>query len=447
MGKNNRQRRAAKARERERSNRRRQGARVGDRPPPSAQSPQAGHPPRAVAELVSAAVYADHKRDTDTLDAVVSLLESAPAGQVAQELQRCLAGQVSWLWAHGWQPVDAVRLATRELGTAEVAVLRCAIALDAAGYEQLGARVAPSWMAQLQRLEASRWWDPRRPYLLQLDRPWVDTVRGTIRVLSLFGWASEIPTLMPPPGDWREGMVVSRAAGVPGAILERVRALLAKAESTTFDAEADAFTAKAQELMTRHRIDRATVRAHSRAQREEPVGRRIGVDDPYTEAKAALLDTVAKNNGAKAVWSRHLGFSTVFGYPDELDVIEELFTSLLVQAMAALRREGSKVGPTGKSRTTRFRRSFLIAYAVRIGQRLRETVEATVQEAQVETGTALVPVLAARDAAARSAAAVAFPEVTFTSPSVTDREGWVAGTVFGDTADLSVGSKLAERSA
>ncbi len=443
MGKNNRQRRAAKVRERERSNRRRQGTRVGDRRPPSTHSHHAGP---AIAELVSAAVYAHHERDSATFDAVVSLLEAEPADWVAQVLQQQLARHVSWLWAHGWQPADVFRVVTRELGAAEVAILRCAIALDATGYEQLGTRVAPSWMAQLQRVEATRWWDPRRPYLLQLDRPWDDTVRGTIRLLSRLGWAPEIPALVPPPSDWRDGMLVGGSAGVPGAILDRVRALLAKAESTTFDAEADALTAKAQELMTRHRIDRAAVRAHSR-QREEPIGRRLGVDDPYADAKATLLNNVAANNGAKAVWSKHLGFSTVFGYPDELDVIEELFTSLLVQATAALRREGSKVGPTGKSRTTRFRRSFLFAYAVRIDQRLRQTVDATVQEAQVETGTALVPVLAARDAAARAAAQAAFPEMTFTSPSITDREGWVAGTVFGDTADLSVATKLAERSA
>ena len=37
-------------------------------------------------------------------------------------------------------------------------------------------------------------------------------------------------------------------------MLERVRALLAKAESTTFPEEADALTAKAQQLMTRHAL-------------------------------------------------------------------------------------------------------------------------------------------------------------------------------------------------
>ncbi|MGH8909358.1 MAG: DUF2786 domain-containing protein [Egibacteraceae bacterium] len=390
---------------------------------------------------------AEHQHDGATVDAVVGQLGSEPPGRVAEQLERCLAGEMPWIWSRGWQPADIVRLADRQLETGEVAVLRCAIASDAAGYEALGARVAPAWMAQVRRVEATRWWDPRRAYLLQLDWPWADVVRGTIRVLGLLGWVPALPTLVPPPADWREGMAVGDATEVPRAILDRVRALLAKAESTTFDAEAEALTAKAQQLMTRHRIDRAMVGDRGRAQGEEPAGRRIGIDQPYADPKAALLATVFEHNGAKAVWCKNLGFSTVFGYPDELDIAEELFTSLLVQATAALRREGSKVDPTGRSRTTRFRRSFLVAYSVRIGERLGQTVEATVREAQAETSMALVPVLAARDAAARSAAAAVFPKTTTFSPNATDGEGWFAGTLFGDRADLSVGPKLAKRSA
>ena len=104
-----------------------------------------------------------------------------------------------------------------------------------------------------------------------------------------------------------------------------------------------------------------------------------------------LLANVADANGCTAVWSKSSGFTTVFGFVDELDAVDELFTSLLVQATAALRRAGSKSDGYGRSRTTRFRRSFLVAFAVRIGQRLRETVDATVESAVAETGTAPRP--------------------------------------------------------
>src|SRR4051794_22354782 len=184
-----------------------------------------------------------------------------------------------------------------------------------------------------------------------------------------------------------------RPAALPDAMLRKVRALLAKAESTSFDEEAEAFTAKAQELMTRFRIDRALIESAARDARNAPVARRIDIEAPYAGAKATLLARVAAANGCHTVFDGQNQVMTVFGFADELDAVEELFTSLLVQATVALQREGSKTDNRGRSRTRRFRHSFLVAFAVRIGQRLRETVEATVKAAAADAGTALVPVL------------------------------------------------------
>ena len=68
--------------------------------------------------------------------------------------------------------------------------------------------------------------------------------------------------LQPPPKEWDASGPRRRSSG--GTVgepkmLARIRALLAKAEATTFVEEADAFTAKAQELMARHAIDAAAV--------------------------------------------------------------------------------------------------------------------------------------------------------------------------------------------
>ena len=59
------------------------------------------------------------------------------------------------------------------------------------------------------------------------------------------------------------------------------------------------------------------------------------------------------------------------GFAGDVEAVELLFTSLLVQATAAMMRAGSRTGRNGRSRTRSFRQSFLHAYAVRIGQRLR----------------------------------------------------------------------------
>ncbi len=55
------------------------------------------------------------------------------------------------------------------------------------------------------------------------------------------------------------------------ARLTTIRNLLAKAEATTFPAEAEAFTAKATELMARHRIDEALVWARDDRRTEVPL--------------------------------------------------------------------------------------------------------------------------------------------------------------------------------
>jgi hypothetical protein len=305
-------------------------------------------------------------------------------------------------------------------------------------------RVAPEWMAQLQRIDAEGSWSPRVAYLLHVRAVWRDIVLAAVRLMHWLRMLPRLPRLVDPPGEWSTGMTVPEHA-LPRGILHKVRALLAKAESTTFEAEAETFTAKAQELMARHRIDRAVLGASGRESGEVPVGRRIGIDSPYSNAKAILLCDVADANGCRAVWSRGLGFATVFGYAGELDAVEELFTSLLVQATSALQREGSKYDHRGRSRTAQFRRSFLVAFAYRIGQRLRATIDETVEAASAAAGTELVPLLAARTERAVAAARDMYPTTRTLSTRASDREGWSAGTAFGDRADLSMAPRLNER--
>ncbi|MFA5885861.1 MAG: DUF2786 domain-containing protein [Acidimicrobiia bacterium] len=222
----------------------------------------------------------------------------------------------------------------------------------------------------------------------------------------------------------------------PSDVLATVRALLAKAESTPFDAEAEALTAKAQELMARHRIEQAMLDAGGRTDRHQPMSCQIRIDDPYADAKALLLATVAEANGCRTVWSKALRCATVFGFAGELAGVELLFTSLLVQSAAAVHRAGPRYDRYGRSRTTRFRRSFLIAFAVRVGERLRSAVDAMVDDEREATGTELVPLFARREAEVEAVARAAFPRTRRMSASVSDADGWHAGTAFGDQADL-----------
>jgi hypothetical protein len=64
-----------------------------------------------------------------------------------------------------------------------------------------------------------------------------------------------------------------------------------------------------------------------------------------------LLDAVASANQCRVVWSKHLGFCTVIGHATDLDAVELLFTSLLVQATGEMTRQGSRKDPYGRSRS------------------------------------------------------------------------------------------------
>lgn len=247
-------------------------------------------------------------------------------------------------------------------------------------------------------------------------------------------WLALLSTIPPLPA------VAPRAPARTGdeAMLAKIRALLAKAESTTFPEEAEALSAKAQELMARHRIDHVLVGDDVD---DEPVGRRIWLDDPYADAKASLLAAVAGANACRSIMLTGLGCAHVIGFASDLDVVELLHTSLLVQATTAMAAAGPQRDARGRSRTRSFRQSFLTAYAWRIGERLRETTATVTAEAGAREPT-LLPALVAREERVDDAAARAFPRATVRRTAISNHAGFVAGTVAADAADLSVGPSL-----
>lgn len=251
-------------------------------------------------------------------------------------------------------------------------------------------------------------------------------------------YAARMPMAKKPSGP----LSADRAAGkaVDQRQLDRIRALLAKAESTTFAEEAEAYTAKAQELMARHSIDHALLAADAGG-RDEPTVRRIGVDNPYEGPKALLLDAVANANRCRAVWSRALGFVTVLGFPADVDAVEMLFTSLLVQATTAMTRAGTRRDAYGRSTTRSFRHSFLTAYAHRIRERLTAATEQATEQASREMagqpdGERLLPVLASREAAVNALTDELFPALAAKTVAATNREGWASGRAAADLAHL-----------
>lgn len=222
---------------------------------------------------------------------------------------------------------------------------------------------------------------------------------------------------------------------VDDRVLERVRKLLARAEHpTTPPAEAEACSAKAAELMSRHLIDRAVVDA-GRSDHDKPVVRRIVVDAPYVVGKVVLLDEVAKAFGIRVAIGGTASASsrrcTLVGFPGDLAMVELLFTSLLLQASTAM-RHASEGHPNVKA----FRRAFLFGYAYSVGTRLTAVRKDTVREAAATTpGTELV--LVDRQARVEAAFKDEFPRLGTFRTTVSSGSGLVAGRHAGARADLS----------
>ncbi|MFF0445760.1 DUF2786 domain-containing protein [Streptomyces sp. NPDC004609] len=373
--------------------------------------------PSTVDTALSAALYASGDASLDTAASLLAADRSADA-----ELARRGEEFVRRAWERGWQPADVVRLVRRDLGDHHVRLVSGLIVSESRRYAVL----APRWSAQLTELEPA----PARS---------ADRFSYATAVLELYRLLIRLPALEP----------VGPVPGEPFAptsvyeprMLTRIRALLAKAEATDYPEEAEALTAKAQELAARHSVDESALAARdartasasgASAASAVPAACRIGVDPPYETSKAILLDAVASANRCRAVWNEGFGFATVVGFDSDLEAVELLYTSLLVQGTAAMTRAEATQRAGGRRRTKTFRQSFLLSYAARLGERL------TAAARTVSAPADLLPVLATREIAVTSRTEELFPRTTSTRVrGAGDEAGWLEGRAAADSAKVS----------
>jgi len=357
------------------------------------------------------------------------------AEEMAEVLREDLARLFTVVVQHGWLPSDLAEVTRRRV--AEDAVPAVAGLLRAEQDRHSTERVADAWRDDLNALGESG--------DLSLDT--VGGMAAGLRLDALLAVLPVIATLVPPPGSAPPassvppGSTSGLGGSTPGMdtkVLARVRALLAKAESTDFPDEAEVLSAKAQELISRYALDRLWVTDPQGAGAHDPelVRTRLWIDPPYVMPKALLIGAVADANRCRSVVTEDPGFCTLVGTASDVEAVEVLSTSLLVQATAAMTRHGSQMDALGRSRTRSFRHSFLLSYATRIGERLRAATESAV----ADTGhtTDLVPIL--RRHAERVDAAVdeTFPQLRSRQSSVSNGLGWAAGRVAADLARLDV---------
>ncbi len=376
-----------------------------------------------------------------------------PSTRVCQVLQRLTESALD----SGWQPADLVHVVRREQ---TVRASRLATAFIAEHSRRLDAptRAPHAWLSQLQDLGVV---DAHRAAVIggrgDLLAAWARTERlhpeealtVAVQILAQLRQLQRLPIVLTPPSKWgatnRGIMPTPRCTeGIDAKALKLIRALLAKAEATTFEAEADAFTAKAQEMMTRYSIDSAVLASAAAGSRTAAgvESRRVHIDNPYAQEKAGFLSAIGTVNGVRSIWLPNAGFCTMMGFPVDLALTDLLFTSLLVQATRA---SAAATATDRRLSTPSFRRAFLIAFADRIAERLEAARRHVAAEAAQEYGESLLPVLASRQAAVEAAYAEAFPNATVMRSRRLNSAGWYAGRAAADAADIGAGAAIAGR--
>ncbi len=223
----------------------------------------------------------------------------------------------------------------------------------------------------------------------------------------------------------------------PERLLDRVRKLLAQAEDDAVTpAEAQAFTAKAAELMAKYGIDRALLAAEQ-PDTDQPANRILDIDNPWAREKAHLLCGLASALRCQCILlsSRPGSRVHIFGFGSDIDRTDLLYTSILIQMAHGL--AGAQV-PEWSSSPRAWRRSWLLGFATAVISRVRQAEHGAVTAA-TRTGqrdsdrTALV--LADRSLVVRRQVEQAYP-VTRKARVTYSGSGYRDGYERGQRADI-----------
>lgn len=361
---------------------------------------------------------------------------------------QALLDELSRAYERGWQPADVLHVTARSGDLSDVPLGAAAVLFDA-HRSRAEHRAPDGWLRQIRSVA------DRHPPLAALATRIPPGDRGPLFGAALqhalpevtrfqvtglaFTWKylPRFTVLAPPPSRWPSLRTADDTGGAPDPrILDRIRGLLSKAESTDFPEEAETLTAKAQELVTRYAVSAALLAGGDDASGIRGV--RLHLDNPYAREKVLLLTAIGSANRARTVWFAKLGIATVVGGDVELRQIEVLFESLLVQATRAMTAAGT--GGRAGGGATAFRRAFLAGYADRIGERLREADARATVDAAADAHmpvTTLAPILARRSEAVDDEFRRLFPATRSTRTRTVDAEGWHAGRDAAENACLT----------
>jgi phosphopantetheinyl transferase (holo-ACP synthase) len=222
--------------------------------------------------------------------------------------------------------------------------------------------------------------------------------------------------------------------------LEKIEKLLRKAERASTEAEAEAFYAKAQELMTKWAIDEAMLRTTEEGLAEDVTTDSIVIKrSGYFKSNVAVVQACAAPNNVKVLlrspksWGKEAGVVLV-GFPSDIANVKLLFASMMIQIGRASRN--APAGPDAYEAGI-YRISFRFGFAERLRQRLEDARVHVVEEVSKTTGTSVALALVDRSKAVQNF----YDSMTTTKArrSTTRRwneEGARAGRAAADRADV-----------
>lgn len=223
---------------------------------------------------------------------------------------------------------------------------------------------------------------------------------------------------------------------------EKVKKLLALAEKAGTQEEAELAMARAQELMTKHMIDDAMLASLGDGDSDKLIDEfQLIPKSAYFEYIVQLWAAVAEANGVQVLvvkiqrWSLEQGVILV-GWQSDVERVKALFEVIHAQCKRG-RNSGMPAhlkALGGGKIVGDWKRSFTIAFAVRIGQRLREQVERTKHEV-VATNPEFLPVLVTREERAKQLAED-MSSGKHEARLKYNREGYAAGHEAASRADL-----------
>jgi hypothetical protein len=232
------------------------------------------------------------------------------------------------------------------------------------------------------------------------------------------------------------------------SLITKVRNLLAQAEHpNTGDKEAQAFYAKAADLMERHALDAAVVRAEKGHKPEaiKCLTFTVSGQGYHGKARASLVDKVAKGYGCEVVWQGNTlnsadRYALIVGTASACKALELLLPSIIAQAemgaFAATRKhmEGKEFDtPANKNIARRdYFRSYLAGYGKAVGNKIGAG-RRTLRKEVADTPGALVLVTDA-DRITQEFNRL-FPETGTVRASKTDAAGYAQGERDGRNAD------------